>query len=321
MFCICCICILLFSLFSNLKEEQGYISPPIWHPPVFVPMDHQPLAVPSEGELILYDLYIRQLSGRRPKCHPSSPRAWCPERIPFSLSTSGRSKSTGMAGMTARKPRMPWQKHTIFSRDVVVHAGLFIPHTHISCLSDPLNSSSRTSFICEHSSGCQAVHLLLFLFNFCFVSPVRFFSLWLISRCYHCCCLSLSIFEGTFQIKQTCPNENVHYRWHYILPFSFILERERVNDSSATCRKVCLRLSWQKKELLLSNFISCLNIFVRAVWQCSESSALGCQTRTVDGRKIFTVNQKHKQGWLWGQVEHLASGAEINVSFIHSPHS
>nr|XP_055060502.1 nephronectin a isoform X3 [Misgurnus anguillicaudatus] len=32
------------------QEEQGYVSPPIWHshPPVFVPMDHQPLAVPSE---------------------------------------------------------------------------------------------------------------------------------------------------------------------------------------------------------------------------------------------------------------------------------
>ncbi|XP_016124784.1 nephronectin a isoform X1 [Sinocyclocheilus grahami] len=32
------------------QEEQGYVSPPLWHshPPVFVPMDHQPIAVPSE---------------------------------------------------------------------------------------------------------------------------------------------------------------------------------------------------------------------------------------------------------------------------------
>ncbi|KAI2668197.1 Nephronectin [Labeo rohita] len=36
--------------YGQLKEEQGYVSPPLWHshPPVFVPMDHQPIAVPSE---------------------------------------------------------------------------------------------------------------------------------------------------------------------------------------------------------------------------------------------------------------------------------
>uniref|UniRef100_A0A8C1YY89 Nephronectin a n=1 Tax=Cyprinus carpio TaxID=7962 RepID=A0A8C1YY89_CYPCA len=43
---VCC----YLSVFLTPKEEQGYVSPPLWHshPPVFVPMDHQPIAVPSE---------------------------------------------------------------------------------------------------------------------------------------------------------------------------------------------------------------------------------------------------------------------------------
>ncbi|XP_043097249.1 nephronectin a isoform X2 [Puntigrus tetrazona] len=35
---------------KTCNQEQGYVSPPLWHsrPPVFVPMDHRPIAVPSE---------------------------------------------------------------------------------------------------------------------------------------------------------------------------------------------------------------------------------------------------------------------------------
>lgn len=140
---------MLFSLFSNLKDEQGYISPPIWHPPVFVPMDHHPLAVPSEGELILSDL-----TGRRPR-PPQMPllRPTCMarERIPFPSLRPADPKAQAW-------PEWHGESHACLGRNTHTHTivlggcggsrcSFFMPHTHILSVSSWISQAEHLSSV------------------------------------------------------------------------------------------------------------------------------------------------------------------------------